>query len=138
MDFFFLDRTGLFQNDNAKIYRTLIIQNWFSEHEDSFSHMNWPSQRPDLNPIEYLWGILEHRFRGGSFLPSSVQCLGDKLLQIWTPISSETIHNLIETMPHRMRAVIRARGGPTKYYGKRFFLGEIVYYHMKAMHFLVC
>ncbi|GBM30300.1 Transposable element Tcb1 transposase [Araneus ventricosus] len=115
MDFFFLDGTGIFQDDNAKSHRALIIQNWFREHKDSFSHMNWPPQRADLNPIENLWDILEHRLRGGSFLPQSVQCLGAKLMQTWTIISAETIQNLIETVPRRMRAVIRVKGGPTKY-----------------------
>ncbi|GBM10884.1 hypothetical protein AVEN_42138-1 [Araneus ventricosus] len=39
-------------DDNAKIHRALIIQNWFREHDDSSCHMNCPPQSPDLNLIE--------------------------------------------------------------------------------------
>ncbi|GBN94184.1 Transposable element Tcb2 transposase [Araneus ventricosus] len=115
MDFFFPYGTGIYQNDNFKIHRALIIYNWFREHENSLSHTDWPPQSPYLHPIENIWDILEHRLRDGSFLQSSVQCLGDKLLQIWTTISAETIQNLIETMPRRRSAVIQAKRCPTKY-----------------------
>ncbi|GBO22440.1 hypothetical protein AVEN_91179-1 [Araneus ventricosus] len=114
MEFFFPDGTGIFQDDNAKIQRALIIQNLFRDYQDSFSCMNWPPQSQDLNSVENLWNMLEQRLWSGSFLPSSVLCLGDKLLQIWTAIGSETIQNLIETISRRVHA-IRTEGGSTKY-----------------------
>ncbi len=44
----------IFQNDNTKIYEAQIVKYWFSEHEESFSCINWPPQSPELNPIERL------------------------------------------------------------------------------------
>ena len=43
----------------------------FREHEESFSHVNWPPQSPDFNPIESIWG---ERMT----LLSSIQNLGQK------------------------------------------------------------
>ncbi|XP_051516542.1 uncharacterized protein LOC127419290 isoform X1 [Myxocyprinus asiaticus] len=45
---------GIFQDVSAKIHQAQIVKVWFREHVESFSHMNWPPQSPDLNPIESL------------------------------------------------------------------------------------
>lgn len=63
MYFFFRDGTGIFQGDIARIHRAQIEKKWFSEHETSFSHMDWP----DLNLSENLWHV-----RNG---PSLSRCL---------------------------------------------------------------
>ena len=52
MDFFFPDGSGIFQDDNAKTHRALVVKEWsmsVREHEESFS----------LYPIKSLWDVLE-------------------------------------------------------------------------------
>ena len=49
-------------------------------------------------------------------LDKVLQEYGEKLMQHWMEINLVTLQKLIETMPQRMRAVIKAKGGPTKYY----------------------
>jgi len=43
--------------------------------------------------------------------------LQDAILSIWANISKECFQHLVESMPHRMKAVLKAKGGQTQYYG---------------------
>jgi hypothetical protein len=51
------------------------------------------------------------RFREGMTLED----LRNDLIEVWNAFDSEYYNKLIESMPRRMRAVVAAKGGPTRW-----------------------
>ena len=68
-----------------------------------------------LNPIEHLWDHLKRQLRKYDTSPHGVHELWNRLVEEWNEIPLEVCQNLIESMPRRIQAVIRAKGGHTKY-----------------------
>lgn len=85
---------------------------WFRDNKIPL--MDWPSQSPDLNPIEHLWDEIDRSYRQGP-RAKNLNELCEKLQIIWESIPLSTIEKLIDSMPARMRAVVEAKGGYTHY-----------------------
>ncbi len=47
--------------------------------------------------------------------PTNLQQLCDAIMSIWTKISEECFQHLVESMPQIIKAVLKAKGGPTRY-----------------------
>jgi len=47
--------------------------------------------------------------------PTNLHQLQDAILSIWANISKERFQHLVELMPRRIKAVLKARGGQTQY-----------------------
>ncbi len=106
---------GYFQQDNAPCHKAQIISDWFLEHDNEFTLLKWPPQSPDLNSIDHLWDVVERENRIIDVQPTNLQQLRDAIMSIWTKISEECFQYLVESMPRRFKAVLKAKGGPIPY-----------------------
>ena len=81
--------------------------------QNGVKKLPWPSQSPDMNPIEHLWDILDRKLCKKNEKPSSkteyLRLLHEVLQEI-----EDNIRELISGMPKRVLVLKNANGMSTK------------------------
>lgn len=80
-----------------------------------FEILDWPSQSPDLNPIENLWAAVKVELAKRRLSYSSEEAVFLEAQNIWANIGEVQLSYLIASMPSRIRMVIKNKGGSTSY-----------------------
>ena len=76
--------------------------------------LTWPGNSPDLNPIENCWQVVGKKLAQKK--PRNKRELQEAIIRVWHhELSLDYIKKLIHSMPSRIKAVIAARNGTTKY-----------------------
>ena len=103
----------LFQHDNAPVHEARSIQKWFVKI--GVEELDWPAQKPDLNPIKHLWDEVECRLRARLNCARSVPDLTNALVAEWKQVPAAMFQHLVESLLRRVEAVLAAKGVPTPY-----------------------
>ena len=75
--------------------------------------LQWPSQSPDLNPIEHAFHLLKTKLKGKC--PKNKQELKTVAVEAWHSITRDETQRLVMSMGSRLQAVIDCKGFATKY-----------------------
>ncbi|GBN45200.1 Transposable element Tc1 transposase [Araneus ventricosus] len=113
--FVFPTRNGIFQQDNAPCHKARIVLEWFQEHTYEFHLMPWPPNSPDLNPMEHICDVMERQLRAETPPCSNISTLRDRCLDIWYNLPPVMYQKLVASIPRRVAAVLKAKGGATRY-----------------------
>ncbi len=111
-DQLFKDADFIFQQDLATAHTAKSTKSWLNDH--GVGVLDWPENSPDLNPIENIWGIVKRKMRNKR--PKNADELKTTVKETWASIPPQQCRKLITSMPHRIEAVIKAKGAPTKYW----------------------
>ena len=115
----------LFEQDNATAHISKRTRLWFENtmHDHGFILMEWPPNSSNMNPIENLWVHLKlelhRRYPDTKSLcgsPDAIKrVLRTQLTEVWWDIGEEVLNRLLDSMPHRVQALLAAEGWYTKY-----------------------
>lgn len=113
MDIFFLDGTGIFQDDNA----TTLWFEWFRMHETPFSHVDW---RPQIwECLEMCW----RRLCTAGWLSHKLKTLEENWERLW---------KRIETMPQPTCAIIKVQDRCELFWCQ--LLGQAVHFQWQTVY----
>ena len=114
VEYYGMDKEDLiFQQDGDLKHRSGLAQKQLKDN--GFKILDWPAQSPDLNPIEHLWSMLKFRLAAYPTEPQSIEELWKRVEAEWEKIPKEDCLKLINSMPRRVAAVLKVKGGYTKY-----------------------
>ena len=101
----------IYQHDNDPKHTANITLGWLEAN--GIDTLKFPPQSPDLNPIEHLWRKLHVCVRERQEEITDRTTLWEVLQQEWESIAVSEWRKLVHTMPERLAAVIRVKGGHT-------------------------
>uniref|UniRef100_A0A7N8X1Z3 Tc1-like transposase DDE domain-containing protein n=1 Tax=Mastacembelus armatus TaxID=205130 RepID=A0A7N8X1Z3_9TELE len=106
-----LGRRFTFQQDNDPKHTVKITKEWL--RNNSVTVLDWPSQNPDLNPIEHLWRDLKMAVHQLS--PSNLTELERICKEEWQRIPKSRCEKVVASFPRRLMAVLAQKGASTQY-----------------------
>lgn len=78
--------------------------------------IDWPSNSPDLNSIKGVWQLIKIRLAKRDPRPTKKADVEQAIREEWENLTKEELLELIDSMPDRYQAVVKALGGHTAYY----------------------
>ena len=90
------------KRDNDPKHTTRAMKEWLGKKH--FKVLEWPSQSPDLNPIENLWREL--KVCVAQQQPQNITALEEICMEEWAKIPATVCENLVKTYRKCLTSVI--------------------------------
>ena len=101
----------VYQQDNDPKHTANVCKDWLNS--ENIELLTWPSQSPDLNPLENLWSRLKKDIASEKI--TNKADLVDALKKCWNSIDQGYCQSLVRSMKARLLEVIRNKGLWTHY-----------------------
>lgn len=107
------DGEYVYMHDSAPCHKAKKVTQYLEHHQVNV--LDWPGNSPDINPIENLWELLKREI--ATEVITNKRRLTEKIIEVWhhSPNIKENCIKCIQSMPKRVKAIIAAKGGVTKF-----------------------
>jgi len=105
------NKNYIFQHDNDSKHTANKTCQFLKDN--NIKTLKWPAYSPDLNPIENIWGILKRNVR--KRIPKDKNNFIKIINEEWDALNKNITKSLIDSMPNRIREVIKNKGDSTTY-----------------------
>jgi transposase len=95
-----------FQQDNDPKHTSRVAKSFLEKNAPEV--IDWPSNSPDINPIENLWSIVKRNVE--KRWPKNFDQLEQFMTEEWEKIPENFLVNLVESMNERCRLIIEKNG----------------------------
>jgi DDE superfamily endonuclease len=104
----------IFIEDGAKVHLSFAKAVRKALNIQGFSQ-GWPPSSPNLNPIKKVWRWIKSRITQIDKFPTTLNKLKQVVQDLWDEIDPYWFIKHIESMPKKLKEVIKRRGGATVY-----------------------
>jgi transposase len=100
-----------FQQDNDPKHTSRLAKSYLTSNMPKV--IDWPSNSPDLNPVENLWNLVKKNVE--KRMPRNLEELEIFMKEEWDLIPNSTLKNLVSSMKKRCKEVIKKNGDHINY-----------------------
>ena len=100
------NHSWILQEDNDPKHRSKKAEEWRDKNQ--VKRISWPSQSPDLNPIENVWSVLKANV--SNYKPTSAKELINIIKKEWKKLDIVFAQNLVPSMKNRISLVLTNKG----------------------------
>ena len=103
-----------FMDDNARVHKS--VETRVFKEELGIQTLGWPSQSPDMNPIENLWKLWKDRIQKVEPFPTNREELISAAQIAWEELKMTNVGQVLaDSIKKRVGTVMISKGHPTKY-----------------------
>ena len=81
--------------------------------DNGIQSISWPSQSPDCNPIENVWGLMKLKINKQP--PTSMKNFMERIKKEWKNLPVDFAEKLVNSMEHRIELLIERNGDYINY-----------------------